>query len=123
MSRPRRRAGALVTVLVALTTAGCTAPWPPPSCGEYTLERGESIPKEAVDCMSRADEDDALRITVPTTEGDPIVTVYRRGAYGGFVMDVDSSQDRHGGYTRIFECVDAVSVVDLGECEELHQGH
>ena len=122
MSGSHRRAAALVTALVAMTTAGCTSTSPPPSCGDYTLAQGESIPQAAVDCMSKADDDDALRVTAPTTEGDPIVTVYRRGAYGGFVTEIDSAQDGFGGGTAIFECREAVSVVDLGECTELHEG-
>src|SRR4051794_23924784 len=105
MPGTQRRAAAIVTMLVALSATGCAAGWPPPSCGAYALARGESIPQRAVDCMSHADEDDALRITVPTTEGDPIVTVYRRGVYGGMVMDVDRSQDRHAGITQIFQCL------------------
>ena len=75
MSHRRRCIGALLTVLIAASAAGC-AGGPPPSCGEFTLDQGESIPQEAVDCMSEGGEDRALKVTVASVEGDPIVTTY-----------------------------------------------
>src|SRR3954454_2995686 len=110
MSRSRRCTAALVGVLVALTTAGCTAGWPPPSCGEYTLGRSEGIPREAVDCMADAGKDGVLTVTVYTAEGHPIVTVYRPAVGGGIAMDVDSSQDPSQGVVSLFLCPHAVSV-------------
>ena len=117
MSHRRRCIGALLTVLIAASAAGC-AGGPPPSCGEFTLDQGESIPQEAVDCMSEGGEDRALKVTVASVEGDPIVTTYATAVEGGFVLNTD-----YGGGTTILLCPDAVSVIDLGECEELHQGH
>ena len=45
---------------------------PPPSCGEYTLDQGESIPHEAVDCMAEAGEDGAtLTVTLRRSRATP----------------------------------------------------
>jgi hypothetical protein len=117
LSHARRVAASLAIALLALSSAGCSGE-PAPSCGAFTLDRGETIPQEAVERMSEGGEDRALRITVPSAEGDPIVTTYAPAVQGGIVMNVD-----YGGGTSIFECSDAASVVDLGDCEELHEGH
>ena len=126
-----------MTVLLVVTVAGCGSVEPPPSCGAYTLDQGESIPQEAVECMAEGGEGSALRVTVPTVEGDPIVTTYStrwdgaiegaRQQAGGLgrspiEVEIDMTQDRYGGGTYIALCPDAVSVVDLRECEEQHRG-
>lgn len=46
------------------------------SCGEFILDQGESVPTDAVQCLSaaaNANQDAELAWTDPTTEGDPIV--------------------------------------------------
>ena len=123
-----RPGGAVVTVLIAAALAGCAtagpgAPPPPPaSCGEYTLDQGESIPQDAVDCMSDPGDGATLKVTAPTVEGDPIVTTYTAYRNGTIQVTIDATKDRYGGGTSIQHCAEAVSVLDLGECVELHEG-
>ena len=118
MRHPRRHAGALLIALLVLSAAGCAPGEPVPSCGAFTLDRGESIPREALDCMAEADEDDTLKVTTLNREGVPIVTTYATAVEGGIVMNVE-----FGGGTSIYLCPAADSVADLGECGELHEGH
>ena len=51
------------------------------SCGEVTLEQDDlQIPEDAVACMDATLGSGAeLKVTMPTTEGDPIVPYYRVG--------------------------------------------
>jgi len=122
MPERRRSAGALVIALVAMGLTGCVSSWPPPSCGEYTLDRGERIPQVAVDCMSQAGEDGALRvIAAPDAQGYVIATTYRPGSPSGIQVTTEFVKDNGARFMKL--CPDAVSVVDLGECEELHEGH
>jgi hypothetical protein len=47
------------------------------SCGEFVLDQGESLPSDAVQCLSAAVATDAiaeLAWSFPTVEGDPIVS-------------------------------------------------
>jgi len=120
MPERRRSVGALALALIAMGLAGCGSGEPPPSCGELTLDTGEDIPQEAVDCMSEGGQDRALRVTVPTVEGDHIVMVYSANEDGSIVVTTDRLEDNQRA--AILLCRDAVSVVDLGDCEELHQG-
>ncbi|GAA1987562.1 hypothetical protein [Microbacterium pumilum] len=124
MSNALRRMGAPAAALLLLALAGCATGTPaaldlPPSCGEYTLGQGESIPDEAVDCMAAAGEAGAtLTVTSPTTEGDPILTVYTAMPDGSVEVYADMTEDRFGGGISVQICPEAVSVLDLGGCEE-----
>ena len=121
MSHQRPFAGAFIAVLIAVSTAGCASE-PPPTCGEYTLDRGEGIPQEAVDCMSEGVEDDALRvIAAPNAQGYTIATTYRIPSAGGIEVTTEWLKDNGASFMKV--CPDAVSVLHLGECEELHEGH
>jgi hypothetical protein len=124
MSDRRRSAGALVVALVMLGLTGCASatpggplPEPVTVCGEYTLDQGESISQEAVDCMAEGGPGATLTVTTPTVEGDPIVTTYTGLAGGGYEVHADMSKDRWGGGTSTMVCPDAVSVVDLRACD------
>ena len=121
MSQQRRSTAVLLAVLMAIGVTGCTPDGPPPTCGEYTLDRGESIPQEAVDCMLERVEDDTLRvIAAPNAQGYTIATTYRISSAGG--IEVTTEWLKHNGARFMKVCPDAVSVVELGECEELHEG-
>lgn len=69
------------------------------SCGEITLDQGESLPTDTVDCINAAIgvADAQLAVVAPTTEGDPVVTFYRTSASaGGVELFVDAEYDRFG---------------------------
>lgn len=126
MSSSRRTAGALFALLAAISLTGCAtatpggmAVEPAESCGEYTLGQGESLSQEAVDCMTDAAPGATLIVTAPTVEGDPIVTTYTVLADGGYEVYADMTKDSYGGGTSTMVCAEAVSVIDLGECDEV----
>ena len=50
------------------------------SCGDVRLDQGESVPDDLYRCLDEAAATGAeLVVTMPTTEGDPIVSYYRVG--------------------------------------------
>jgi hypothetical protein len=127
----RSAATTAAALLLSVGIAGCapaTPASPPtgeliPSCGEYTLGQGETLPDEAVDCMADAGTDGAtLTVTAPTTEGDPIVTVYTAKPDGSIEVYTDMTEDRFGGGISVQICPEATTVLDLGACDELHRG-
>lgn len=132
MSRLLRSAATTAAaLLLAVGVAGCASATPAspptgeliPSCGEYTLGQGETIPDEAVDCMADAGTDGAtLTVTAPTTEGDPIVTVYTAKPDGSIEVYTDMTEDRFGGGISVQICPEATTVLDLGACDELNRG-
>ena len=108
-------------VLIAMSAAACSGE-PAPSCGEFALDEGESIPQEAVDCMSESGEDGALTVIAPrNAQGYIIATTYRTRSAGGILVTTEWVKDNGASFMEV--CPDAVSVVELGECEELHEGH
>ncbi|WP_137845589.1 hypothetical protein [Microbacterium sp. 2FI] len=121
-------AAGAVAVLAAILLTSCASgsggspASPPPSCGAYRLGQGQVIPQEAVDCFAEAGVDGVLKVTAPTTEGDPIITTYSRRSDGAIEVQMDMTQDPYGGGTAFLVCPDAVSVVELGDCEEQHRG-
>ncbi len=90
-----------------------------PSCGTVELRLGESIPQDAIDCVTNAPPEGAeLLVTAPTDEGDPIAMYYRALPGGGIEVFADMTQDAFGiGWSHAM-CPQATSVVDLGECTE-----
>jgi hypothetical protein len=127
----RSAATTAAALLLSVGIAGCapaTPASPPtgeliPSCGEYTLGQGETLADEAVDCMADAGTDGAtLTVTAPTTEGDPIVTVYTAKPDGSIEVYTDMTEDRFGGGISVQICPEATTVLDLGACDELHRG-
>ena len=71
------------------------------SCGDVVLGQGDTIPVQAITCLSRSDRE--LAVASPTVEGDLIVTFYRtsRGTKGIQVF-ADTTRDRYdpGGWSR-----------------------
>jgi hypothetical protein len=93
-------------LLVAL--GGCTASGEPatpsPSasaavdCGTFVLQ-GEGLRTTALECLIGAAETGRparLKVTRPTTEGDPIHVTYESGASGQVRVTRDTRQDRFG---------------------------
>ncbi|WP_024286487.1 hypothetical protein [Cellulomonas sp. KRMCY2] len=70
-----------------------------PSCGVLELDQGEVVPEAAWDCLDEGSEAGAeLVVSMPTTEGDPIVTYYRVGAgIEGLELFIDNSADVWAG--------------------------
>lgn len=71
------------------------------SCGEFVLDQGESVPVEAVQCMSTAlseMKDAELAWTVPTVEGDPIVSfAFVTAGSDHVVVHTTNAFDSYGG--------------------------
>lgn len=68
-----------------------------PSCGTFGAGQGEAVPDAAWDCLDEGSSTGAeLVVTMPTTEGDPIVTYYRVGTgIEGLELFVDSRADSY----------------------------
>jgi hypothetical protein len=106
----------LVPVLAGLTLAACGGePDPPPratvagatpsatvvlaDCGTYELSQGDEVPESAARCLVEAvgaGRPARLKVTRPTTEGDPIPVTYTAGADGRVEVITDSRQDNFG---------------------------
>ncbi|MEU7715909.1 DUF4362 domain-containing protein [Micromonospora chalcea] len=114
--RRRRTAGgvALVAVLTVATVSagvaatnngGRDAPSPvgagaTADCGDHMLGLMDRIPEAAITCFLDAVEarrPARLAVTSPTTEGDPIPTLYVVGGDGTVEVTTDFRQDRFGG--------------------------
>ncbi|MEU8818930.1 DUF4362 domain-containing protein [Actinoplanes sp. NPDC048796] len=115
-SRPARKTGsrrhprriALVAVL-ALAACSDTAAEPPEvlrlaspgtvvDCGTFRLE-DRQLPQEAGLCLlgaARQGQIARLEVTAPTTEGDPITTVYATRPDGGVEVVEDNRRDSRG---------------------------
>jgi len=110
--RPHARA-LIASALAALTLGSCGTPTQPgleppqsftareqlPSCDPVDLSQGEVVPDAAWSCLDGASEEGAeLVVTMPTTEGDPIVTYYRVGPkIQGVELFIDNSADAYAG--------------------------
>lgn len=71
------------------------------SCGAFVLDQGETVPTDAVECLSAAvasGEPAELAWSFPTTEGDPIVSFAFAGT-GAEVVAVYTTNafDSYGG--------------------------
>lgn len=72
------------------------------SCGQFTLKQGETIAPVAVGCINDARGKHAAQLVAvsPTTEGDPIVTIYRTDVgRSGVKVFIDNEFDRWGAPT------------------------
>lgn len=86
--------------------AGCAAQPQPPTtsrddCGTFELKQGDGLPATAIACIVDAVRDGrAVRLqeTRPTTEGDPIVSVYATQQEGWVLVIRDTTQDKFGNY-------------------------
>lgn len=95
---------------------------PLPSCGEFTMGQGEPYPAGAMECVEDAIGAGGaeLVLTMPTVEGDPVVTWYRGLPTGGMETWSDVRQDTFAGEGVSWHyslCPSAVSPLqDPGEC-------
>ncbi|MHC2997965.1 hypothetical protein [Microbacterium sp. HJ5] len=90
---------------------------PLPSCGSVELDQGETIPQDAIDCLSQAGAGGAeLVVTMPTVEGDPITTYYRALPGGGIETFSDMTQDSFGGGWGHEVCEAATTIDEFGAC-------
>jgi len=125
-------------VLVAVSACGspeAAAPLPlPPSasasgsaldCGVFVLDQGESVPAAAGRCLLEAlaaGQPARLRVTSPTTEGDPIPTTYTTRPDGRVDVVVDTRQDQFGPRSVTRQTCAAPVLADrgleLGDCSD-----
>jgi hypothetical protein len=111
---PRRKAGwsRASAVALALALAGCGDSPPddlraaPPGtvrdCGTFTLDQGEAFPAGAGRCLVEAVRQGRsawLKVTRPTTEGDPIPVAYIARADGRVEVVEDTREDAWGEQT------------------------
>ncbi|WP_433824835.1 DUF4362 domain-containing protein [Actinoplanes sp. CA-015351] len=81
-------------------------------CGSFDLHQGEEVPGDAVTCLLdafTAKRVATLKVTSPTTEGDPIPVTYATRADGRIDVTTDSRQDNFG--TQIIERVTCSAAV------------
>jgi hypothetical protein len=96
---------------------------PLPRCEEVELGQTDTIPAAAGRCLEKGWSTGSgaeLKVTYPTTEGDPTVTYYRSvPGTPGLELFTDASRDAYGEgtWTRAV-CPDATSATDLGDCDE-----
>lgn len=92
------------------------------SCGQVTLDQGEQIPIDAVDCIDTAigTLDTELAVGSPTTEGDPIVALYRTSTdTPGVQISTDTAFDRFGPKTWTHQnCHTTITLASLRGCTE-----
>jgi len=105
----------LGTVSACLTLAACGGPDHSPQvsalktvrsaivsmtdCGTFNLSQGERLLESAARCLVdavQAGHPARLKVTSPTTEGDPIPVTYTAGADGRVEVITDSTQDGFG---------------------------
>lgn len=91
------------------------------SCGDVRLDQGESVPDDLYRCLDDAAATGAeLVVTIPTTEGDPVVHYYRVGPQvDGVEIFVDATRDAFGSreWAHLL-CPGATSAASPGECRE-----
>ena len=70
------------------------------SCGAFVLGQGETVPTDAVECLSAAvssGEPAELAWSLPTTEGDPIVSFAFAGIGAEVAVYTTNAFDSYGG--------------------------
>ncbi|MFF5291129.1 DUF4362 domain-containing protein [Paractinoplanes globisporus] len=71
----------------------------PVDCGTFVLGQGEKLPAGTTSCLldaARAGRPAQLRVTRPTTEGDPIPFTYTVRTDGKIELVTDTRQDKFG---------------------------
>ncbi|WP_432498781.1 hypothetical protein [Kineococcus auxinigenes] len=125
----------LVWVIWQLTASGrppqaFTDREPYPRCPPVTVAQGQAseqvsgqqttaAPWEACLLSAHAQRDGAeVRVTSPTTEGDPITTYYRRAPGGGGVeVFIDATADSFGsGEWEHLQCADVAALRTFEDC-------
>ena len=93
------------------------------SCGQVTLDQGERIPADAVDCVDSAIGrlDAELAVVSLTIEGDPIVDFYRTSTgVPGVEVFTDGEFDRYGSKMWMRQdCPLTTSLTSLQGCLEI----
>lgn len=93
------------------------------SCGQVTLDQGEQIPADAVDCMDAAmgNLHAELAVVAPTVEGDPLVTFYRTSTGDpGVEVFINDEFDRYGSKTWTHRnCSTTTTLLSLQGCPEI----
>ncbi|RKR88906.1 uncharacterized protein DUF4362 [Micromonospora pisi] len=95
-------------------------------CGTFELsQKNVDLPEDAATCFidaAQAGRPARLKVTRPTTEGDPITSVYEAGVDGGVEVVRDSRQDRFGEQNVSRRtCTGPVSrrgLIDFAQCSE-----
>jgi hypothetical protein len=91
-----------------------------PSCDAVVLDQGDVVPETATECLFGDNDPSGAELVVqsPTTEGDPVVTYYRR-LPGAASLDVmtDMTGDQNGSQGWSWStCPGATSLTDLEDC-------
>jgi hypothetical protein len=109
--RDTKRILVMAVACVALAACGEPSSSPQPAapsasavtdCGTFTLSQGERLAEQAARCLVeavQAGRPARLKVTRPTTEGDPIPVTYTAGADGRIEVVTDSRQDEFGEQT------------------------
>ncbi|MFI6760574.1 DUF4362 domain-containing protein [Micromonospora sp. NPDC050417] len=95
-------------------------------CGTFELsQKNVGLPEDAVVCFIDAVQGGRpvrLKVTRPTTEGDPITFAYEAGVDGQVEVVTDSRQDRYGEKNVSRRtCTRPISrrgLIDFSECSE-----
>lgn len=96
---------ALLGLAAACDSPDATPPAAAPSpaavvdCGTFDQKQGEGYPAEGGKCLIDADKagkQARLQLTMPTTEGDPIIERYTTDGSGTVEIVSDARQDRFG---------------------------
>ncbi|GLY93410.1 DUF4362 domain-containing protein [Actinoplanes sp. NBRC 103695] len=68
-------------------------------CGTFDRKQREGFPAEGSSCLieaNKARKPAFLKVTMPSTEGDPIITTYHSGVDGKVEVISDTRQDNFG---------------------------
>ena len=68
-------------------------------CGTFDRKQREGFPAEGSGCLidaNKARKPAYLKVTMPSTEGDPITTIYNSGVDGKVEVITDTRQDKYG---------------------------
>lgn len=84
------------------------------ACTSVQLGQGAQLPASALACIAQPGSE--LKVTAPTTEGDPVTTWYRSLPGEGYEIFTDMTQDPNGGGWWLDACPSATSIHNLGEC-------
>jgi hypothetical protein len=97
---------ALLGLAAACDSPAAGPPDPAPSpaaavvdCGTFDRKQREGFPAEGSTCLidaNKARKPAYLKVTMPSTEGDPIITTYNSGVDGKVEVITDTRHDNFG---------------------------